>query len=114
LTKAGPERYGVRALKKRTREKLKERLSGLEYRQRDRERQRAERQKAYRIASMMREQGTLHGARTYLELKGIPFRESIDPITGHRELTVPEQITLSYDSEGRFVASRPPSLRASV
>lgn len=97
-------------MKQRTREKLKDRLRGLEYRQRAREQQRAERQKAYRVASMMREQGTLRGARKYLELKGIPYRESVDPGTGNRELTVPEQITLSYDPEGRFVSSRPAGL----
>ena len=99
-------------MKKRNRDKVKERLRGLEYRQQAREQQRAERQKAYRIASMMREQGTLRGARKYLELKGIPFREAIDPATGHRELTVPRQITLSYDADGRFLSSRPPGLSA--
>jgi hypothetical protein len=99
-------------LKRRTRQKLEDKLRGLEYRQGARERQRAERQKAYRIASMMREQGTLRGARKYLELKGIPYRESVDPATGHRQLTVPEQITLSYDQEGRFVSSRSASLVA--
>jgi len=83
-------------------------LLGFEYRQRAREQQRAERQKAYRIASMMHEQGTLRGARRYLEYKGIPFHECVDPATGNRELTVPEQITLSYDPEGRFVSSRSP------
>jgi hypothetical protein len=99
-------------LKQRTRQKLSDKLRGLEYRQHAREQQRAERQKAYRVASMMREQGTLRGARKYLELKGIPYRESIDPATGNRELTVPEQITLSYDPEGRFVSSRSGSLSA--
>jgi hypothetical protein len=99
-------------LDKRIRERLNERLRGLEYRQRAREQQRAIRQKAYRIAGMMREQGTLGGARKYLDLKGIPYRESINPLTGNRELTIPEQITLSYDSEGRFQSSRPPALRA--
>jgi hypothetical protein len=99
-------------LKQRTREKLKDKLGGLEYRQRAREQQRTERQKAYRIANMMREQGTLRGARKYLELKGIPYRESVDPATGNRELTVPEQITLSYDRDGRFVSSRAAGLSA--
>jgi hypothetical protein len=94
------------------RDRLRDKLRGLEYRQRAREQHRAERQKAYRIASMMREQGTLRGARKYLELKGIPYRESTNPTTGHRELTVPQQITLSYDPEGRFVSSRSPSLSA--
>ena len=100
------------ALDKRVRKRLNERLQGLEYRQRAREQQRAARQKAYRIASMMREQGTLRGARKYLELKGIPFRESIDPASGNRELTIPEQITLSYDRQGKFLSSRSPALSA--
>lgn len=102
------------ALKKRNRDKVKERLRGLEYRQHAREQQRAGRQKAYRIASMMREQGTLRGARKYLELKGIPFREAVDPATGRHELTVPHQITLSYDTEGRFISSRSPVLASAV
>ena len=97
-------------LDKRIREKLNQRLRGLEYRQQAREQQRAARQRAYRIASMMREQGTLRGARKYLEIKGIPFCESVDPETGNRELTIPEQITLLYDPQGRFVRSRPPEL----
>jgi hypothetical protein len=100
-------------LDKRIREKLNQRLRGLEYRQQAREQQRAIRQKTYRMASMMREQGTLRGARKYLEIKGIPFRESIDPATGNRELTIPEQITLSYDPQGRFLRSRPPALSVS-
>ncbi len=100
------------ALDKRIRKRLNERLAGLEYRQQAREQQRAVRQKAYRIASMMREQGTLRGARKYLELKGIPFRESVDPASGNLELTIPEQITLSYDRQGKFLSSRPPSLSA--
>lgn len=100
------------ALNKRIRERLNQKLRGLEYRQLDRERQRALRQKAYRMASMMREQGTLRGARKYLELKGIPYRESVDPASGHRELTIPEQITLSYDADGRFLASRHPAISA--
>ena len=61
---------------------------------------------------MMREQGTLRGARKYLELKGIPYRESVNPVSGNCELTIPEQITLSYDSDGRFLASRPPAISA--
>jgi hypothetical protein len=97
-------------LDKNIREKLNQRLRGLEYRQQAREQQRAARQKAYRIASMMREQGTLRGARKYLEIKGIPFRESVDPATGNRELTIPGQITLSYDPQGKFLRSRPPAL----
>jgi len=100
-------------LDKRIREKLNQRLRGLEYRQQAREQQRAIRQKTYRMASMMREQGTLRGARKYLEIKGIPFRESIDPATGNRELTIPEQITLSYDPQGKFLRSRPPALSVS-
>jgi hypothetical protein len=100
------------ALDKRVRAKLDEKLRGLEYRQRVREQRRAGRQKAYQIASMMREQGTLRGARKYLELKGIPYQESVDPASGNRELTIPEQITLSYDAEGRFLASRPPAISA--
>jgi hypothetical protein len=100
-------------LDKRIREKLNQRLRGLEYRQQAREQQRAVRQKAYRMASMMREQGTLRGARKYLEIKGIPFRESVDPATGNRELTIPEQITLSYDPQGKFLRSRPPALSVS-
>ena len=99
-------------MKKHTREKLTQALRGLEYRQQAREQTRAERQRAYRIAAIMREQGTLRGARKYFELKGIPFRESIDPATGRRELTVARQITLSYDAEGRFLSSRPPSAGA--
>lgn len=98
------------ALKKHTREKLQQRLRGLEYRQQAREQQRAERQKAYHIAAMMREQGTLRGARKYFELKGIPYRESVDAATGRRELTVPHQIILSYDAQGRFLSSRSPRL----
>jgi hypothetical protein len=101
------------ALDKRIREKLNQRLRGVEYRQQAREQQRAIRQKAYRFASMMREQGTLRGARKYLEIKGIPFRESIDPVTGNRELTIPEQITLAYDPQGKFLRSRPPALSVS-
>jgi hypothetical protein len=100
-------------LDKRIREKLNQRLRGLEYRQQAREQQRAIRQRTYRMASMMREQGTLRGARKYLEIKGIPFRESIDPATGNRELTIPEQITLSYDHQGKFLRSRPPALSVS-
>jgi len=97
-------------LKKRTREKLHQRLEGLEYRQQARELQRAERQRAYRLAAMMREQGTLRGARKYFELKSIPYHESVDATTGCHELTVPRQITLSYDANGRFLSSRPPGL----
>src|SRR5947209_12842755 len=67
---------GEISLDRRIREKLQEKLRGLEYRQRARQEQRAARQKAYRIASMMREQGTLRGARKYLELKRIPYSES--------------------------------------
>jgi hypothetical protein len=100
-------------LDKRIRARLDERLRGLEYRQRVREQKRAARQKAYQIASMMREQGTLRGARKYLDWKGIPYRESVDPASGHRELTIPEQITLSYDPDGRFISSRAASLMAS-
>jgi hypothetical protein len=99
-------------LNKRIRDRLNQKLRGLEYRQLDREKQRALRQKAYRIASMMREQGTLRGARKYLDLKDIPYRESINPASGNRELTIPEQITLSYDVDGRFLASRPPTISA--
>ena len=97
-------------MNKRIRDRLNQKLRGLEYRQMDREKERSVRQKAYRMASMMRDQGTLRGARKYLELKGIPFRESIDPASGNRELTIPNQITLSYDAEGRFLASRHPAL----
>ena len=100
-------------LDKRIREKLNQRLSGLEYRQQARQQQRAIRQRAYRMVSMMREQGTLRGARKYLEIKGIPFQESVDPATGNRELTIPEQITLSYDPQGKFLRSRPPALSVS-
>lgn len=100
-------------MNRRARERLNEKLRGFEYRQRAREQQRGARQKAYRIASMMREQGTLRGARKYLELKGIPYRESLDPASGNRELTIPQQITLSYDPEGKFLSSRPPSISAS-
>ncbi|MBZ5590891.1 MAG: hypothetical protein LAP39_01545 [Acidobacteriia bacterium] len=99
-------------MNKRIRDRLNDRLRGLEYRQRAREQERSTRQKAYRIASMMREQGTLRGARKYLEIKGIPFRESLDPASGNRELTIPQQITLSYDPDGRFLSSRPPSVSA--
>jgi hypothetical protein len=62
---------------------------------------------------MMREQGTIRGARKYLELKGIPYRESLNPATGASELIIPEQITLSYDPQGRFLSSRAASLSAS-
>ncbi|HKW97159.1 MAG TPA: hypothetical protein VJN43_05455 [Bryobacteraceae bacterium] len=97
---------------KRIRETLNQKLRGFEYRQQDRQQRRAIRQKAYRIASMMRDQGTLRGARKYLDLKGIPYRECVDPKTGNSQLTIPEQITLSYDSQGRFVSSGPPTVRA--
>jgi hypothetical protein len=105
-------RVSCNALNKRIRDRLNQKLRGLEYRQLDREKQRALRQKAYRIANMMREQGTLRGARKYLELKGIHYRESVDPASGNRELTIPEQITLSYDADGRFLASRHPAISA--
>ena len=91
---------------------MRQKLSGLEYRQLAREQQRAERQKTYQLAAMMREHGTLRGARRYFELKSIPYHESVDAITGRHELTVPRQITLSYDADGRFVSSRPPGLGA--
>jgi hypothetical protein len=61
---------------------------------------------------MMREQGTLRGARKYLELKGIPYTQSLNPATGGSDLTIPDQITLSYDLQGRFISSHPPSLTA--
>ena len=99
-------------MNRRIRQKLNERLRGFEYRQRDREQQRAARQKAYQIASMMREQGTLRGARRYLDFKGIPYRESVDALTGNRELIIPEQVTLSYDPEGWFLSSRAPTFGA--
>ncbi len=99
-------------MKKQTRKKLEQRLHGLAYRQQAREQQRAERQKAYRLAAMMRQQGTLRGARKYFELKSIPYHESVDALTGCHELTVPRQIILSYDAEGRFLSSRPPGLNA--
>ena len=38
----------------------------------------------------------------------------LDPATGNLELTIPEQITLSYDPQGKFLRSRPPALSASV
>jgi hypothetical protein len=97
---------------RRNREKLNQRLRGLEDRQQAREQYRLARQKAYRVASMMRQQGTLRGARMYLELKGIAYRESPNPVTGGSELTIPEQITLCYDPHGKFISSRPPSLTA--
>lgn len=97
---------------RRIREKLDQRLRGFEYRQRARAERRTARQKAYRIASMMREQGTLRGARMYLDFKGIPYRESVDALTGNRELVIPEQITLCYNPEGRFVSSRGPTMGA--
>jgi hypothetical protein len=96
-------------LNKRIRERLNDKLRGLEYRQRAREQERSARQKTYHIAAMMREQGTLRGARRYLDLKGIPYRETLDAASGNRELTIPRQITLSYDPDGRFLSSRPPS-----
>src|SRR5713226_2408866 len=102
-------RCSANRVDRRIRDKLNEKLRGLEYRQRAREQQRAARQKAYQITSMMREQGTLRGARKYLELKGIPYHESVDAATGHRELIVPQQITLCYDSGGRFLSSRQPA-----
>ena len=71
---------------RRNREKLNQRLRGLEDRQQAREQYRLARQKAYRVASMMRQQGTLRGARMYLELKGIAYRESPNPVTGGSEL----------------------------
>ena len=93
---------------KRIRERLNQKLRGFEYRQLARERVRAARQRAYRIAAMMREEGTLRGARQYLDLKGVPYREHFDPLTGNTALTIPEQVTLSYDPQGRFLASGPP------
>ena len=95
-------------MKRRTRQKLEDKLRGLEYRQGARERQRAERQKAYRIASMMREQGTLRGARKYLDFKSIPYQQNSNPATGITTLMIPGQLTLQYDSQGRFLASGPP------
>lgn len=105
-------RTGEIGLDKRIREKLNQKLRGFEYRQQDRQQRRAIRQKAYRIAGMMRDQGTLRGARKYLDLKGIPYHESVDPATGNSQLTIPEQVTLSYDSRGKFVSSGPPPVRA--
>jgi hypothetical protein len=95
-------------LDKRTREKLQQKLSGFEYRQRARDQQRAARQKAYRITAMMRDQGTLRGARKYLDLKGVPYCEAVDPASGDTAITIPNQVTLCYDPDGRFLASRPP------
>ncbi|HUJ20839.1 MAG TPA: hypothetical protein VLX58_04915 [Bryobacteraceae bacterium] len=97
---------------KRIRNKLEQKLRGLEYRQQAREERRSARQRAHHMAVMMREQGTLRGARKYLDLKGIPYREFTDPATGHHKLTIPEQITLSYDAAGKFLASGPPVLHA--
>lgn len=98
---------------KRIREKLKQRLQGFEYRQRDREQQRSARQRGYRIANMMREQGTLNGARKYLELKGVVYNQSADPRTGRVILTVPGQVSFAYGPDGRFVSSGPASAGAS-
>jgi len=95
-------------LQKQIRLKLEQRLRGFEYRQRARNEQRAARQKAYQIASMMREQGTLRGARKYLDFKSIPYRHDSDPATGITTLIIPGQISLQYDSQGRFLASGPP------
>ena len=69
-------------MQERIRQKLEQRLRGFEYRQRARREHRAARQKAYRIASMMREQGTLRGARKYLDFKGIPYQQNSNPATG--------------------------------
>ncbi len=95
-------------MQEQIRRKLEQRLRGFEYRQRARNEQRAARQKAYRITSMMREQGTLRGARKYLDFKGIPYRRDSDPATGITTLIIPGQISLQYDSQGRFLASGPP------
>lgn len=83
-------------------------MRGLEYRQQAREERRTARQRAYRMAAMMREQGTLRGARRYLELKGVRYCQAVDPRTGEVTLTVPGQITLAYGPDGRFLASGPP------
>lgn len=98
---------------KRIREKLQKRLEGFEYRQRSREQQRSARQRTYRIASMMREQGTLKGARKYLELKGVAYQQAADPRTGRIILTVPGQVSFAYGPDGRFVSSGPPLPAAS-
>ncbi len=95
-------------MQERIRQKLEQRLRGFEYRQRARKEHRAARQKAYRIASMMREQGTLRGARKYLDFKGIPYQQNSNPATGITTLMIPGQLTLQYDSQGRFLASGPP------
>ena len=95
-------------LQERIRQKLEARLRGFEYRQQGRKEHRAARQKAYRITSMMREQGTLRGARKYLDFKGIPYRQDSDRATGITTLMIPGQITLRYDPQGRFLASGPP------
>ena len=95
-------------MQQRIRQKLEQRLRGFEYRQRARNEHRAGRQKAYRVASMMREQGTLRGARKYLDFKGIPYRQDANPATGVTTLMIPGQIALVYDSKGNFVASGPP------
>jgi hypothetical protein len=92
---------------KRIRERLKRRLQGFEYRQRDREQQRSARQRAYRTASMMREQGTLAGARKYLDMKGVAYRQTDDPRTGRVTLIVPGQVSFAYGPDGRFVSSGP-------
>ena len=97
---------------KRIREKLKQRLQGFEYRQRDREQQRSARQRTYRISSMMREQGTLNGARKYLDLKGVRYQQSADPRTGRVTLTVPGQVSFAYGPDGRFVSSGPAAASA--
>ena len=91
-------------MQEQIRRKLEQRLRGFEYRQRARSEQRAARQKAYRITSMMREQG----ARKYLDFKGIPYRRDTDSATGITTLIIPGQISLQYDSQGRFLASGPP------
>jgi hypothetical protein len=33
--------------------------------------------------------------------------EQVDPVTGNTALTIPQQLTLRYDAQGRFLASGP-------
>lgn len=92
---------------KTIREIVAEKLKGFEYRQEARNRARAAETRARQKHSMLNQYGTLKGARQYLHLKGIQFFETTDPSNGHVQVTVPSQVVLSYDAEGRYLGSGP-------
>jgi hypothetical protein len=89
------------------REIVAERLRGFEYRQEARNAARSARTRSNRAAAMMRENGTLKGARQYLRYKGVDFTETVDPVNGHVLLTVPGQVVLAYGADGKYLGSGP-------